>query len=52
MQKYLFFENENKIIECQCCKAIYELEDNDPDIIIEPFPHVECKQCGNYIALF
>lgn len=41
-----------EIKECECCAALIQIEDNDPDIILEPFPHVECPCCGWWIALF
>ena len=41
------------IVVCPRCGAIYEIEENDPDVIIEPAPHIECKQCGGtWIFLF
>ena len=40
------------IKECESCGALIEIEDNDPDIILAPYPHVECPNCGNVIPLF
>ena len=41
------------IIECEVCGTPYEIEDyNDPDIILEPYPHIECPVCGEWISLF
>lgn len=41
-----------EIKECECCGIFIEIEDNDPDIILEPIPHVECPNCGEIIPLF
>lgn len=42
------------IKECECCGAKIEIEENDPDIILEPFPHIECpaEDCGWWIPVF
>ena len=39
------------IVTCRCGTA-YEIESNDPDIVIAPWPHIECKQCKRWIPLF
>lgn len=39
------------IVECEVCGARYEIEENDPDVILEPWPHIECE-CGAWIPLF
>ena len=38
-----------EIKECECCNTMVQIEDNDPDIILEPFPHVQCPECGWWI---
>lgn len=40
------------IKECECCHALIQIEDNDPEIILEPFPRVDCPCCGWWIPLF
>ena len=39
------------IVRCEHCGRIWEIEDNDPDVILAPWPHIECK-CGEWIPLF
>ena len=38
--------------ECESCGIIIQIEDNDPDIILMPYPHIECPNCGEWISLF
>lgn len=40
--------------ECECCHTLIEIEEDDPDIILEPFPHIECPNpdCGWWIEVF
>ena len=46
------------IVKCSRCGSLYEIEDNDPDVILEPYPHIECnydekgEYCGEWIPLF
>ena len=39
------------IVKCEHCGAIWEIEDDDPDVILQPFPHILCS-CGYQIPLF
>ena len=39
------------IFKCSKCGAIWEIENNDPDIILMPWPHIVCS-CGHWIPLF
>ena len=39
------------IVKCEVCGAIFEIEDNDPDVWVEPWPHIVCN-CGNWIPIF
>lgn len=41
-----------RIVKCVICGTEYELEDNDPDILLMPYPHIHCKHCGCWITLF
>ena len=36
---------------CPQCDAWYFVYDNDPDIELEPYPHITCK-CGFWIPMF
>lgn len=38
--------------ECECCNALIQIEDNDPAIVLKPFPRVDCPCCGWWIPLF
>lgn len=40
------------IKECECCNALIQIEDDDPAIILKPFPRVDCPCCGWWIPLF
>ena len=40
------------IKKCECCEATIGIEEDDPDIILEPFPHIECPSCGEIIPVF
>ena len=40
------------IVTCPHCGTQYKIEKNDPDVILEPWPHVECQECGEWIPLF
>ena len=39
------------IITCPTCGKRYIVEDNDPDVILKPWPHVICE-CDTWIPLF
>jgi hypothetical protein len=39
------------IVVCKHCGRTWEIENNDPDVIIEPWPHIVCA-CGRWIPLF
>ena len=39
------------IVKCEVCGTVFELEDNDPDIWVDPWPHIVCS-CGNWIPIF
>ena len=40
-----------KVSRCECCGETWILDD-DEYIIMEPFPHIVCPQCGGMIPLF
>ena len=38
---------------CPNCGAVWSVEDeSDPDIILMPWPHIECDECGEWIPVF
>lgn len=39
-------------IRCPCCGTIWDLEPDDPDIELEPYPHLTCGECNYWIPLF
>lgn len=39
------------IVKCPACGAYWEVEENDPDVVLEPFPHILCN-CGEMIPLY
>ena len=41
------------ICECKICVTEVIVEDfSDPDIILMPYPHIECPSCGNWMPVF
>lgn len=39
-------------VRCPGCNAEYEVAFDDPDIILEPWPHIECEDCGTWVPVF
>ena len=39
------------IVICPHCGRKYLIEENDPDVWIEPWPHIVCE-CKTWIPLF
>lgn len=39
-------------VKCPHCGTWYEIEENDPDVWLEPWPHIVCEECGEWIPLF
>ena len=37
-------------VECDCCHKYWKFEGYE--LILEPWPHVECPNCGHWIAVF
>ena len=38
------------IVQCENCGSRWEVEDGD--VILMPWPHIECPDCGEWIPLF
>lgn len=34
------------------CGTVWEIELDDPAIVLEPWPHFECEDCHRWISLF
>ena len=39
-------------VKCPHCGTWYLIEKDDPDVWIEPWPHIVCKECHEWIPLF
>ena len=39
------------VVRCDKCGAIWQIEEDDPDVRLMPYPHIVCG-CGNCIPLF
>ena len=39
-------------LKCECCGKEWIVDDDDPDIWLEPWPHIVCPICGTWIANF
>lgn len=38
--------------ECPDCGRVWIIDEAEDDIILKPWPHVECPICGGWISLF
>ena len=37
---------------CEHCGEVIVVEEDDDNIILDPWPHIACYNCGNPIPLF
>lgn len=38
--------------ECGHCGTLWLIDISEDPVIMEPYPHVNCPKCGNWIPLF
>ena len=43
-------DTQETLVECDNCGRRYIIEDYE--IVLEPFPHITCPECGEWISVF
>lgn len=41
-----------KILTCDGCGAEWHVNMDEEPVIMEPFPHIECPDCGFWVPTF
>ena len=39
-------------LTCDGCGAVWHINEDEDPVIVKPFPHIQCPDCGFMIPLF